>query len=157
MQAFVVTAGLCIAIDLFHRSERDPEIREQLMWVEKTIKTLEQWPSSSVASHGVRLLISLLQEHNRKNEALRPNAPLAVPTMPFPSNISPASLADTAADQAEALAEMPIPNERWGALDVDMYDFEGFEDLMETLPLEAGLDNNMYFDSMLSLANSQLF
>ncbi|KAF2709681.1 MFS general substrate transporter [Pleomassaria siparia CBS 279.74] len=162
-QAFVVTAGLCIAIDFFHRSERDPEVREQQMWIEKTIRTLEQWPSSSVASHGVRLLISLLQEHNRKTEMLRPNAPHAPsapvgPSMPFPSNISPSALADNAAASAEAEAEASsIASEGWGAFDVDMYDFEGFEDLMETLPLEAGLDNNMFFDSMLSIANSQLF
>lgn len=35
-------------------------------------------------------------------------------------------------------------------LDVDMLGFEG---LMDNLPMQSGLDNNMFFESMLSLTN----
>jgi len=65
---------------------------------------------------------------------------------------------DSATESTEATASASAINEGWsGVLDVDMYEFEGFENLMDTLPLEASLDNNVFFDSMLSLANSQLF
>lgn len=153
----MVTAGICLALDLFHRSEKDTEVREHLSWVERTIKILEQWPTSSVATHGVRLLSSLHQEYTRKFEASRATgqpAPSA-PAPRFPENISPAGLADAAceAERAQSVADVQLDNDAWlgSNLDVDML---GFEDLMDTLPMEAGFDNNVFFESMLSLANS---
>ncbi|KAH7126937.1 hypothetical protein B0J11DRAFT_526802 [Dendryphion nanum] len=163
-QAFIVTSGICLALDIFHRSETDVEIRDYLTWIEKTIKLLEQWPNSSIATHGVRLLTSLVHEFNKKinsaSKSSHQNSLGSAAGLSFPENIAPASLA-RAAGEAEAAEEAasvsdPQPPEGWpvAGIDVEMF---GFEDIMDNLPVEAGLDNNMFFESMLSLANSQFF
>lgn len=188
----MVTAGICLALDTFHRGEKDTELRENLIWIDKAIKvrwsgcqyqnlyrniytltkimltipqnlqTLERWPTSSVATHGNRLLNSLLQEYNKKFEASRPNPPSSASLPSLPDNIAPASIARAATESAEAntnaqstIPEVTIPPDQWPPIgDMDMV---GFEDLMDTLPMEAGFDNNMFFESMLSLANSQFY
>jgi hypothetical protein len=61
-QAFVVTSAICLVLDLFHRPEIDAEAQEYLACVHKAIRFLQQFCTSSVALHGVRLLLSLLQE-----------------------------------------------------------------------------------------------
>lgn len=43
MQAFVVTSGLCLGIDLVHRSERDPEAVKDHQGIQKAIKILQRW------------------------------------------------------------------------------------------------------------------
>lgn len=155
-QAFVVTAGLCLALDLCHRTEKDVEAREHQLWVEKAIKILEQWPTSSVAGHGIRLLTSLLQEHAKKLDGSRTSSPSQNP--PFPNNMAPQALANAAAEAAPPHQQPPATdslttNDQWALpnFDVDLMEFEG---LMDNLPMQSGLDNSVFFESMLSLSNT---
>jgi hypothetical protein len=138
-QAFVVTAGLCLGLDLLHRSDLDVESIEHKVWIEKAAKVLEQWPTSSVAAHGIHLLTSILQEYAKKLDASKPET-TAEDVAP-PQNIAP---------QAPAVegSEAPIGNEAWANPDFDV-DMLGFDDL-----LDIGLDNDAFFESMLSLTNS---
>lgn len=155
-QAFVVTAGICLALDIFHRPEKDPELGNHRMWIEKAIKTLDKWPTSSIANHGNRLLNSLLQEYSKKFEASRPNQPPSESLLGFPENIAPASIAHAASESAQAqplVSDGSVPPEPWPC-DIDM---TGWDDLMDTIPLGACLDNDMFLDNMLTLANSQYF
>ncbi|KAF2476189.1 uncharacterized protein BDR25DRAFT_309625 [Lindgomyces ingoldianus] len=157
-QAFVVTAGLCFALDLFHRSEREPETQEYLALVEKAIQLLQRWlPTSSLAAHGIRLLTSLLNERNKRIEASRPNLPSSATIDTFPNNISPAAIAHAASESSPAnaiISDPEAPADPWvpATQDLDMVDFEEF---MDTFPLEAGLDNNMFLENMLSIAHSE--
>ncbi|KAF2007258.1 hypothetical protein P154DRAFT_116401 [Amniculicola lignicola CBS 123094] len=154
-QAFVVTSGICIAVDMFHRSDKESEARENHQYVEKTVQILERWTTSSLASHGLRLLSSLLQEYNKKIDASRPDPPPSVARPIYPENMAPASLAEAAQDHAPATDSSPQAVDAWYPnMDVDM---AGFENFAETLPADAGLDNNMFYESMMSLANSQFW
>ncbi|KAF2271033.1 hypothetical protein CC78DRAFT_506514 [Lojkania enalia] len=159
-QAFLVTSGLTLALDLFHRSSQETEAREDQIWIDKAIKTLQNCPSSSLAIHGVRLINSLLIERLKKLENAQPTRPLSGTTQPFPTDIGPATLLGQASEidqvQATSIACPLTANDAWAppSLDIDMV---GFEDLKDNLPLEVGFDNNVFLESMLSLADSQLF
>ncbi|KAF2691642.1 hypothetical protein K458DRAFT_381488 [Lentithecium fluviatile CBS 122367] len=151
-QAFVVTAGLCLGLDLFHRSESDAESTEHQTWLEKAIKILEQWPTSSVAAHGIRLLTSLLQEYTKKLGGSKPDSRPG--SISFPHNIAPQALAAEASETPVDTTPQsdPIDHEPWANADYDV-DMLVFEDLLDGLPMQTGLDNNAFYESMLSLTN----
>ncbi|KAL1613008.1 transcription elongation factor spt5 [Paraconiothyrium brasiliense] len=157
-QAFVVTAGLCLGLDLFHRSEGEPEAIKDLEAIHKAVTILEQWPTSSVAAHGIRLLTTLLQEHSKKNDATRADSRAKEPDLP--PNIAPQALAHDASVDSPKPSEAPPPprepighpdvpvgEEVWVNTDFDI-DMIGFEELMETLPLQNGFDNSVFLDSL---------
>ncbi|KAJ4293268.1 hypothetical protein N0V90_008550 [Kalmusia sp. IMI 367209] len=152
-QAFVVTAGLCLGLDLFHRLNHEPEAVEGHEWIEKAIKILEQWPTSSVAAHGIRLLTTLLQEHAKKSDTTRLD--LRAKNPDFPPNIAPQALADAASTagtpapprSSPTPEEAPLGDEVWSNTEFDI-DMTGFEELMDTLPLQNGFDNNVFFESL---------
>ncbi|KAF2440708.1 hypothetical protein P171DRAFT_435480 [Karstenula rhodostoma CBS 690.94] len=154
-QAFVVTAGLCLGLDLFHRSEGEPEAITDLEAIQKAVQILEQWPTSSVAAHGIQLLTTLLQEHSKKADASKPDSRAKGPE--FPHNIAPQAIAHAASVNLPkpALApllppahtELPISEEVWANTDFDI-DMSGFEELMDTLPLQNGFDNSVFLDSL---------
>jgi hypothetical protein len=157
-QAFVVTAGLCLGLDLYHRSERDAESTENQTALEKAITILQQWPTSSVAAHGVRLVTSLLQEHTRKLDGTKPNQ--RPENTVFPQNVGPLAIA---AEATEAPFTTTIPadltenlNYPWANADFDV-DMLGFENLLDSLPMPAGVDNNAFFESMLTLPTPSFF
>jgi hypothetical protein len=168
--AILVTAGICLTLDIFHRTERDAEVREHLTWIEKAIKILEQWPTSSVANHGHRLLTSLLQEYYKKMDPSRcPNTAPSTAIPAFPENIAPQSLARAASDAVEPEQQQQQPqlqanNENLGSLEgwplpgfTDFVDVDGFGDLMDTLPVEAGLDNSLFMETMISAGTNQFY
>ena len=64
-QAFMVAAGITLALDIFHRKADEPELAEHRRLVETTVNMLSQFDSSMIAFRGVRLLTSLLAEHAR--------------------------------------------------------------------------------------------
>lgn len=94
----------------------------------------------------------MLQEYVKKTDTSRPDSRAQNPE--FPPNIAPQALADAAsanipkpaAPVQEAL-ELPAGDESWGANDFDI-DMTGFEELMETLPLQNGFDNSVFLDSL---------
>lgn len=159
-QAFVVTAGLCLALDAFHQSEKEIQYGEHIQWVERAIRVLEQWPTSSVAAHGIRLLTTMLQEHARKPEGIRQQGVSDQVTL-FPPNLAVGSIAQAAseapleqAQPVETVSAAPAApvEDMWGA---PAFDFEmfGFDDLMG-LPIQSGVDNNFFLESMASLQNT---
>jgi transcription elongation factor SPT5 len=157
-QAFVVTAGICLIIDLFHRPASDTEAEEHQVCVQNTIHYLQQFSTSSVALHGVRLLLSLLQEYNKLHEGTRPQTT----STKFCSSMS-ANLTDMQADEAvqasydHCLPSNPavaLSNEEAAQFNFDI-DTIAFEDLMDYLPTEGGIDNNVVFDSIYGLSTGQ--
>lgn len=110
-QAFVVTAGLVLGLDLFHRVGKGAEATEDAASVSEAIRILAQWPTSSVASHGIRLLTTLLEEHakNATSTAADDDTAAATTTTKrdaaraaqdrgpaFPVNVAPLALAEAA-------------------------------------------------------------
>ena len=113
------------------------------------MKILEQWPTSSVAAHGIRLLTSMLQECTKKFDVPRPESRTQDPA--FPNNIAPQALADAASEITTTEAsstENTLASEPWPNPDFDV-DMLGFEDLMDGLPMQAGIDNNVFFSAIL--------
>lgn len=64
-QAFMVAAGITLALDIFHRTKNDPQHDEHRKLVENTITMLSKFESSMIALRGIRLLSSLLAEQAR--------------------------------------------------------------------------------------------
>ncbi|KAF1834455.1 hypothetical protein BDW02DRAFT_330389 [Decorospora gaudefroyi] len=160
-QAFITTAGICLVLDLFHRSESDPETQEYQACVQKAIKFLQQFFASSVAVHGARLLMSLLQEHGKLkggscSKTAGPMVTASATTAgscAFASgNVTETSIPDAAAPLPHELPQIPelpvsFDDETMFNFDIDAL---GFEDLMYYLPPGGSLNNNVLLDSMLS-------
>ncbi|CAO2657507.1 Nn.00g036330.m01.CDS01 [Neocucurbitaria sp. VM-36] len=161
-QAFVVTAGTCLVLDLFNRTENDPEAQEYQACVQKAICYLQQCFTSSVAVHGVRLLLSLLQEYNKILEGLRSNTNQVVGSVrQCPGVLAQIGDVDIP-DNARASNAQMLPSDPEVPLSIDeaaQFNFDidalGFEDLMDYLPSEGGLDNNVLFDSIYNLNSGQ--
>lgn len=160
-QAFSITAGICLILDLFHRNEINAEAQEYLACVKRAVVYLASFPTSSVANHGVRVLTSLLQEYTKKVEATkgstqaRPNLQAQIIQPPQ----LPQGMENTSHPEAGLIPpamptnpEIPLPNETAGPFNFDI-DMMEFEDLLDVLPIEMGVDNNAFYDSMLSAAN----
>lgn len=64
-QAFMVAAGITLALDIFHRKPNEPEYEEHRKLVENTISMLGKFEHSMIALRGIRLLSSLLAEQAR--------------------------------------------------------------------------------------------
>lgn len=64
-QAFMVAAGITLALDTFHRTKNEPEHDEHRKLVENTISMLSKFEFSMIALRGIRLLSSLLAEQAR--------------------------------------------------------------------------------------------
>lgn len=160
-QAFSVAAGICLILDLFHRTDFDAEAEEYLACVKRAVTYLASFPTSSVASHGVRVLTSLLQEYTKKIDASRGNTQTRPSTQAqtsqasqAPKGFEDASISKTRPQPATwpANLEVPLSNETTAAFnfDIDMMDFE---DLLDILPPEMGVDGSTFYDSMLSAAS----
>ncbi|KAF2501376.1 hypothetical protein BU16DRAFT_197430 [Lophium mytilinum] len=66
-QAFLVTACINLVLDILNRPEEDsPEIKEHLALVQAAVNTLQKFPNSSIASHGIHLLSTLSKDRGRK-------------------------------------------------------------------------------------------
>jgi hypothetical protein len=157
-QAFVITSGICLLMDLFHRPNSDTEVDEYLACVQQAIRFLQQFVTSSVAIHGVRLLCSLLQEYNKLHEGSRPQNAPAKPYSRVNTTLEGPDVAvhDRAAhEQCMPDPEVPLSNEEAAQFNFDI-DLTNFEDLMEWLPVEGGLDNNVLLDSISGLATGQI-
>ena len=64
-QAFMVAAGITLALDIFHRKPHEPEFDEHRKLVDNTIVLLGKFENSMIAMRGIRLLSSLLAEQAR--------------------------------------------------------------------------------------------
>jgi transcription elongation factor SPT5 len=141
-QAFVVTAGICLVLDLFHRPETDPQAAEYAAHVQQAIHYLQNFLTSSVALHGVRLLMSLLGEWGKIQEGAR--------HVPSPCGTAMALaheeyVAAEANGQGMGNGDVAQPF----SFDVDALDFEGLMDL----PVEVGMEGNMFLDTFYGFAS----
>jgi hypothetical protein len=154
-QAFLVTAGICLGLDVFHRCDGDFEVKEHKTWVEKAIILLQRWPDSTVATHGGRLLASLLHERTEKGDD-GPHVSTSLPTPRTTLSGSVAPLTTTNAsptapalvnDDSQLPPSVPVQPGNPNALSTEVVDSDTvmFEQLMESFPFEAGLDNNTFF------------
>jgi hypothetical protein len=64
-QAFMVAAGITLALDIFHRKPNEPEFEEHRKLVDNTIVLLGKFENSMISTRGIRLLSSLLAEQAR--------------------------------------------------------------------------------------------
>ncbi|RYN39978.1 hypothetical protein AA0114_g11156 [Alternaria tenuissima] len=155
-QAFVVTAGICMILELFHRAEADGEAQEYQLYVKKAVRFLQLFYTSSVAVHGVRLLMSLLQEYEKLKEA---SSTKTAPSMETSASRPCACVSDniediSITDAARGTHGFPVVPDIQLSFD-DAFNFDidalGFDDLMDYLPsVEGSLDNNVFHTSMLS-------
>lgn len=159
-QAFCITAGICLIMDLFQRTDFNAEAQECLALVRKTVTYLDSFPTSSVAIHGVRVLTSLLQEYTKKLDAARGGAQSrpstgtqasTAPMLQIPNGYDSTPVAE--AGMVHAIIpmnpEVPLSAEATAAFNFDI-DMLEFEDLLGTLPTEIGINSNVVYDSMLS-------
>ncbi|KAL6702682.1 hypothetical protein ACN47E_001229 [Coniothyrium glycines] len=158
-QAFVVTAGICLILDLFHRAERDPEAQEYQACVQKAIVLLQQFYTSSVAVHGVRLLMSLLQEYAKLKDGAKDGLANTVERV---ANSAPSYMADLILpDSVRTDPSLPAYPEIVVSSNEDPTQFNfdidalGFEDLMDYMPVEGSLNNQVLFDSMNTITHGQ--
>jgi transcription elongation factor SPT5 len=157
-QAFVVTSGLCLLLDMFHRPYTDPEVEEYVGYLQQAVRFLQQFFTSSVATHGVRLLLSLLQEYNKMHEGIRsPTAPVRV-YPPNSANRMGLPIADTVRMPHEQNLshnpEIPLSNEEAAQFNFDL-DTIAFEGVMDWLPLDGALESTVFMDNIYGLANGQ--
>ena len=155
-QAFVVTAGICMILELFHRAEADGEAQEYQLYVKKAVRFLQLFYTSSVAVHGVRLLMSLLQEYEKLKEV---SSTKTAPPMETSASRPCACVSDniediSITDAARGSHAFPVVPDIQLSFD-DAFNFDidalGFDDLMNYLPsVEGSLDNNVFHTSMLS-------
>ncbi|KAF3000772.1 transcription elongation factor spt5 [Curvularia kusanoi] len=161
-QAFSITAGICLIMDLFQRTDFNAETQDYLALVKRAVTYLASFPTSSVANHGVRVLSSLLQEYTKKVDAARgghgiaqtrPSTQASAGTVPQ----SPKGYDSSAVAEASVMPptlpmnpEVPLPSEAAFNFDIDMMQFE---DLLDILPTEVGIDTSAFYDGMLSASN----
>jgi transcription elongation factor SPT5 len=157
-QAFVVTAGICLILDMFHRPNSDPEAVEYHAYVQRAIQHLQQFVTSSVALHGVRLLLSLIQEYSRLQEGSRPRTAPTNMCACVPANITdiqiPEAARETHGQCLNPSSEVPPSSDEATQFNFDI-DMVAFEDLMDYLPTEGSLDNSVFLDSMYGLTTGQ--
>jgi transcription elongation factor SPT5 len=142
-QAFIVTSSICLMLDMFHRPSVDAEAEEYQACVHSAVRYLRLFETSSVALHGVRLLLSLLQEYGKLHDGMRAPTGMQI-AQPVCSTLEYES-----ADRA-----MGMSNDEAALFNFDI-DGMGFEDLMEYLPPETGFDSSVFFDSIFGLPTGQ--
>ena len=64
-QAFMVAAGITLALDIFHRTKDEPELEDHRELAELTVTMLGKYENSMIADRGIRLISSLLAENVR--------------------------------------------------------------------------------------------
>ncbi|KAJ4984140.1 C6 zinc finger domain containing protein [Stagonosporopsis vannaccii] len=160
-QAFSITAGICLILDLFHRSEINAEAQDYLACVKRAVVYLASFPTSSVANHGVRVLTSLLQEYTKKIDAARSSTQprhhaqartASTPQMASGFGNDTIAQAGLVPPALPTNLEVPLSCEAPSAFNFDI-DMMEFEDLLDILPTEVGVDTNAFYDGMLSATN----
>ena len=66
-QAFMVAAGIVLALDTFHRQDTEPEFEEHRKLAETTVNMLGKFKNSAIGQRGSKMLSSLLTEQARLN------------------------------------------------------------------------------------------
>ena len=162
-QAFMVAAGITLAMDIFYRKPNEPEHAEHRKLVENTISMLGKFDNSVLAHRGTWLLSSMLAERSLENYRKRthdsvgdrgqPKKPkFNVPKFVESANDSFTNFLRTADKGVEPLmdqyglgeARTPAPQEL--AITSDLR-YETFEQLF---PPQTGISNNFLFEDLLN-------
>lgn len=172
-QAFMVAAGITLALDIFHRKEGEPELEEHRRLVETTINMLGKYDDSMIGLRGCRLLASLLAEQaklcaNNQLENMRKHAiegvdqgaekrqKFDVPRF-VEQFVGGASF--TSGLKTNGQAPPPAQNEATTTsidpVDDGTYTYERFEQLF---PPQAGISNNFLFEDLLNfdISNAEI-
>ncbi|KAH6620067.1 hypothetical protein C7974DRAFT_225652 [Boeremia exigua] len=161
-QAFAITAGICLVLDLFHRTEINAEAQEYLVYVKQAVSYLASFPTSSVANHGVRVLTSLLQEYTKNFDTAKGiaqakhNAARASAT-PMPrqtTGIDSTSVAEAGLMPPNVTMnpDLLLPTDATSAFNFDT-DMMEFENLLDSLPGDMGVDTGAFYDGIMSASN----
>jgi hypothetical protein len=172
-QAFMVAAGIVLALDIFHRTPGTPELPEHKRLVDTTITMLAKYTDSMIGIRGNRLLTSLLAEQSRlcaENQLGRArkhplddseNPADKRPKFDVPkfveqfvgaksftgslrSNRDPYSMTPAPFGLAESTDGANVSND---PIDDGSYSFARFEQLF---PPQAGISNNFLFEDLLN-------
>jgi len=173
-QAFMVAAGITLALDVFHRKNSEPEYEEHRKLVENTISMLGKFENSMISLRGIRLLSSLLAEqarltadqtldnyrkraHDTGGENSQPkkqkfNVPKFVESFvgndSFTHSLRTASKYDPepSADLDEANDNPKTPAPQEPIITADL----GYETFEQLFPPHTGISNNFLFEDLLN-------
>jgi hypothetical protein len=172
-QAFMVAAGITLALDIFHRKDGEPELEEHRRLVETTITMLGKYDDSMIGLRGCRLLASLLAEQaklcaNNQLENMRKHAleggdqnggekrqKFDVPSF-VEKFVGGASFTGGLKANGQASTPRPAQNGSEGTVATNVgtdpteesgYTYERFEQLF---PPHAGISNNFLFEDLLN-------
>lgn len=170
-QAFMVAAGITLALDLFHRTKGDPELVENKKQVESTISMLSKY-DSMIGARGCRMLASLLAEQSKKCATIHlgtagkraldeadvsafKRQKFDVPSFvekfvgnnsSFTSGLG-ANNAQLQTDETNENAQHGLFQPLGDALDENAFSYEKFEQLF---PPQAGISNSFLFEDLLN-------
>ncbi|KAK5218796.1 hypothetical protein LTR72_008736 [Exophiala xenobiotica] len=174
-QAFMVAAGITLALDIFHRKADEPEYEEHRKLVDNTISMLGKFENSMISLRGIRLLSSLLAEQARLtadqtlenyrkrssdsvNDRLQPkkqkfNVPKFVES--FVGNDSFTHSLRTANRGLEPSMELFEPESRTPSrtpapVDPVFTSDLGYETFEQLFPPHTGISNNFLFEDLLN-------
>ena len=171
-QAFMVAGAIVLVLDTFHRCEHEPEFGEHRGLVENTITMLGKFENSMIASRGIRLLSSLLNEHARlvahetlaeHKKRVRDDQEGAAPKKPkfdvprFVENFRGSeSFTRSLGDPGKPIHEIDVPYQETGASKAgtpmehtDLPDFS-YETFAELFPPQTGISNAFLFEDLLN-------
>ncbi|EXJ91833.1 hypothetical protein A1O3_00383 [Capronia epimyces CBS 606.96] len=170
-QAFMVAAGITLALDIFHRQGNEPEYDEHRKLVENTISMLGKFENSMIALRGIRLLSSLLAEQARLSadqtlenyrkrthgmaEHGQPkrqkfNVPKFVESFvgndSFTHSLRSANRGGEASMDVREPSEARTPAAQDSAFTMDL----GYETFEQLFPPHTGISNNFLFEDLLN-------
>ncbi|KAK6373310.1 uncharacterized protein PV06_05296 [Exophiala oligosperma] len=174
-QAFMVAAGITLALDIFHRKPNDPEYEEHRKLVENTISMLGKFENSMIALRGIRLLSSLLAEQARltadqtlENYRKRSNDTLGDPSQHKRQKFNVPKFVESFVGNDSFTHSLRTAN-RGGEPSLDLFEPEartpartpipqdpsftsdfGYETFEQLFPPHTGISNNFLFEDLLN-------
>ncbi|KKY18444.1 putative c6 zinc finger domain containing protein [Phaeomoniella chlamydospora] len=152
-QAVCVAAGIFLCLDVFHRSEIEPEYTVHKGLVEECINMLQQFNNSMIAIRGVKLLSCLLSEreqssHHSTNTSNPPYKHFDISLITRflasdPDNILPDT--DTNSPDEEDTITIPPASNLDTLFQEDQWPSHQFDELF---PPQAGFSNSFLFDDL---------
>lgn len=171
-QAFMVAAGITLAMDVLHRSESEAEFAEHRSLVEHTINMLGKFENSMIATRGVRLLSSLLAEqarlaadqkledHRKRTQASGKASPSKRPKFDVPKFVESFMGNETFTQTLNTRKTVQEPNavdgqsesQKQQPVSYDMNDQPDFsyEAFSEFFPPQTGISNAFLFEDLLN-------
>lgn len=171
-QAFMVAAGITLALDTFHRRPNEPEYEEHRKLVDNTISMLGKFDNSMIALRGVRMLSSLLAEQARltadqtlENYRKRSHESMGDRSQPKKQKFNVPKFVESFVGSDSFTHSLRTPN-RSGEPSMDLFDPNegltpapqepfltsdlGYETFEQLFPPHTGISNNFLFEDLLN-------